>query len=479
MATEDKPFSFDPKRHLSPSHRRVHLSPPHSKQYLYAPYTAVESRHHVKEPAHTHEYESRHPFPPLIPTTSVMAPVERTRDENNHQFSAHNSRMIMHSLRSPPLIGRSSPFHTLSRSPPSHASSRSPPSQDIQSLYPMSTKADVSPERHIHFPYDARSVSFSPKISIHQPTRSPPVRSPPVRSPPRRESPLMVRRPSSPVYHHHLPSMVDYRAEKTGEIQYRPISVIKSSNTPISQIERTSKGMPPIKSPTLTSDIKVEHDVFRDVGSSTANLSLLARVTETCVSPASSTSVPYHEHLMSSPPDTAPVDGTSPNNTSEETGSSEVSSTDRKPGGKPGRKRKRGYVYNPKPLKQRQKTTRVPGDKKTEEYWETRRRNNEAAKISRLNRRKKEMESLSELLRLREENEVLRENQVSLERKNATLEEMWRAHMLKCSHSSTNGLPPFNGAGPSLNGSGASLTGSNLLLSRIQDVRTPPPSDQD
>ena len=48
-------------------------------------------------------------------------------------------------------------------------------------------------------------------------------------------------------------------------------------------------------------------------------------------------------------------------------------------GGKPGRRRKRGYIYDPKPLVPKSKTSTLPEELKDDDYWTRRQRNNEAA----------------------------------------------------------------------------------------------------
>ena len=68
-------------------------------------------------------------------------------------------------------------------------------------------------------------------------------------------------------------------------------------------------------------------------------------------------------------------------------------------------KEQRQYKYEPKPL-ERRKTPRsfVPDEKKSNEYWEKRRKNNVAARKSREDRRKKEIETLKNVDNLKNDN---------------------------------------------------------------------------
>ena len=117
---------------------------------------------------------------------------------------------------------------------------------------------------------------------------------------------------------------------------------------------------------------------------------------------------------------------------SETSGTDGTSTKKKRGGGKVGRKRKRGYVYNPKPLVSKTIMKKVPNEMKDEQYWEARRKNNEAAKISRQQRRNKELEYLSELTTLRSENEELRRMYKDIEIKNKKLESDIRMHMVNC-----------------------------------------------
>ena len=93
-------------------------------------------------------------------------------------------------------------------------------------------------------------------------------------------------------------------------------------------------------------------------------------------------------------------------------------------GGKPGRRRKRGYIYDPKPLIPKTKINTLPASMKDEEYWTRRQRNNEAAKRSRENRRVKELEMMGLVKRLTESNDNLRDRVTELENRNRFLEEL-------------------------------------------------------
>ena len=93
-------------------------------------------------------------------------------------------------------------------------------------------------------------------------------------------------------------------------------------------------------------------------------------------------------------------------------------------GGKLGRKRRRGYIYDPKPLIRKSKPTKVPPTVKDPEYWDKRQRNNEAAKRSRENRRLKELETIDKAKQLTSQNEELRRRIKELEEKNAYLEHL-------------------------------------------------------
>ena len=91
-------------------------------------------------------------------------------------------------------------------------------------------------------------------------------------------------------------------------------------------------------------------------------------------------------------------------------------------GGKLGRKRKRGYIYNPKPVIEKPPKQFVPEQEKDQSYWDKRQRNNEAARRSREMRRLKEKETHDKLDRLKKENEALRVAITLLIQRNRNLE---------------------------------------------------------
>lgn len=95
-------------------------------------------------------------------------------------------------------------------------------------------------------------------------------------------------------------------------------------------------------------------------------------------------------------------------------------------GGKLGRRRKRGYIYDPKPLVSKTKTNSMPNNLKDEEYWHRRQRNNEAAKRSRENRRVKELETMNLVKRLTDSNAELKQKIQELELRNLYLERLLR-----------------------------------------------------
>lgn len=105
-------------------------------------------------------------------------------------------------------------------------------------------------------------------------------------------------------------------------------------------------------------------------------------------------------------------------------------------GGKIGRKRKRGYIYDPKPLVAKTKTTTLPEEVKDNVYWDRRRRNNEAAKRSRENRRFKELEIMTEAKKLSAQNETLKLKIDKLEMRNQYLEELLSSKTIMGSTSS-------------------------------------------
>ena len=86
------------------------------------------------------------------------------------------------------------------------------------------------------------------------------------------------------------------------------------------------------------------------------------------------------------------------------------------------KRRARGYKYKPKPLQQRPSRSFVPEDMKDQEYWQRRLRNNHAAKKSREERRKRELEVVASLHTLNQENKHLKEKLSRVESRNRLLE---------------------------------------------------------
>ena len=66
------------------------------------------------------------------------------------------------------------------------------------------------------------------------------------------------------------------------------------------------------------------------------------------------------------------------------------------------------YRYRPKPLGRKNSRNFVPDEQKTEDYWEKRMKNNLAARKSREDRRKKELETIERKKSLERENFQLR-----------------------------------------------------------------------
>jgi len=121
------------------------------------------------------------------------------------------------------------------------------------------------------------------------------------------------------------------------------------------------------------------------------------------------------ELISSSPPD----DNTEENSTADSVNGEKAKNYK---GGKLGRKRKRGYIYNPKPVIEKPPKQFVPEQAKDQSYWDKRQRNNEAARRSREMRRLKEKETCDKLLRLKKENEALRVAITLLIQRNENLE---------------------------------------------------------
>ena len=90
------------------------------------------------------------------------------------------------------------------------------------------------------------------------------------------------------------------------------------------------------------------------------------------------------------------------------------------------RRKPRTYKYNPKPVIQKGNRSFVPDTLKDEEYWERRQRNNLAAKKSREDRRRKELEVLDKLASLEKSNNELSSKVSELEKRNQYLEERLR-----------------------------------------------------
>ena len=72
------------------------------------------------------------------------------------------------------------------------------------------------------------------------------------------------------------------------------------------------------------------------------------------------------------------------------------------------RRHDKQYKYNPKPLGRKNNRNFIPENKKTEEYWQKRIKNNIAARKSREDRRKKELEILEKKAQYEKENLELR-----------------------------------------------------------------------
>lgn len=71
-------------------------------------------------------------------------------------------------------------------------------------------------------------------------------------------------------------------------------------------------------------------------------------------------------------------------------------------------KMERHYKYNPKPLGKKNNRNFVSEEHKTEEYWQKRIRNNVAARKTREDRRRKEIETLNKSMQYERENLELR-----------------------------------------------------------------------
>ena len=68
----------------------------------------------------------------------------------------------------------------------------------------------------------------------------------------------------------------------------------------------------------------------------------------------------------------------------------------------------KSYQYDPKPLMKKNSRKLVPAEEKNQKYWQKRLRNNKAARKSREDRRKKELEVLDTMKQLKDENAGLK-----------------------------------------------------------------------
>ena len=94
------------------------------------------------------------------------------------------------------------------------------------------------------------------------------------------------------------------------------------------------------------------------------------------------------------------------------------------------RRKPRTYKYNPKPVLQKGDRSYVPDALKDREYWERRQRNNEAARKSREERRRKELEVLDKMKGLEKMRSDLESKVCELERRNAYLESRLKKYEL-------------------------------------------------
>ncbi|XP_065058597.1 thyrotroph embryonic factor-like [Rhopilema esculentum] len=85
------------------------------------------------------------------------------------------------------------------------------------------------------------------------------------------------------------------------------------------------------------------------------------------------------------------------------------------------RRKPHTYRYNPKPVQKKSCRNFVPDSLKDIDYWEKRKRNNLAAKRSREDRRRKELEVLNKMANLEQQNADLMAQVKSLEEKNKIL----------------------------------------------------------
>lgn len=94
------------------------------------------------------------------------------------------------------------------------------------------------------------------------------------------------------------------------------------------------------------------------------------------------------------------------------------------------RRKPRTYKYNPKPLQHKISRSFVPDDLKDVDYWAHRKRNNEAAKKSREERRKKELEILNSYEIMKQEYSQIKIENIRLKARNSVLEK--QISDLKC-----------------------------------------------
>ena len=85
------------------------------------------------------------------------------------------------------------------------------------------------------------------------------------------------------------------------------------------------------------------------------------------------------------------------------------------------RKKPHTYRYNPKPVQKKSCRNFVPDSLKDIDYWEKRKRNNLAAKRSREDRRRKELEVLNKMANLEQQNADLKAQVKSLKEDNKKL----------------------------------------------------------
>ena len=82
------------------------------------------------------------------------------------------------------------------------------------------------------------------------------------------------------------------------------------------------------------------------------------------------------------------------------------------------------FVYNPMPIRRKSSKKHVPHENKDTRYWTQRIKNNVAARRSRESRRRKEMEVMKRCKSLHDENETLRRENLHLQEKVLSLENL-------------------------------------------------------